>query len=219
MTEDEALRAAIARRLRGQLSDAAAADRLAAILFDTALTWRPEEIEVEDADTVIAFALGLREEDPAHPIAVAGPVNEEIAASVMAIVEKRPGVRVYAQWEIARVLHGRFGLDQAVSIERQNGPDGELYLSTWGVAEQSIAHGGGTAALGKVLAVGHHDHVWRCVQFCRVLGLDAYAPADIALAKSYDEKSTQRFTLTADDWIIYDLCVRMQGERHRQMGF
>jgi hypothetical protein len=222
MSEDEntQLKLLLSRRLQDQTSDPEAADRLAKSIFDVALTWRPDETPVQTVDTIIAFALGLREEVPDEPMAVAGPVNEDIAASVVALANQRPGVRIYAQWEIARVLHGKYNLANAVSIERQSDENGQLYLSTWGVAQQAIDDvGGDPSALGKVAVMAHTDHAWRCVNFCRALGIDAYVASGISLATGYDPLSVQPFTITADNWLIYDLALRVGGERQRILGF
>ena len=217
--EEERLRTAMALRLRRQLSDPDAADRLAAWLLEVALTWRPVETQVASIDTIIAFSFGLREEDPSDPMAVAGPVNKELAALVASLAARLPEAKIYAQWEIARVLHGRYGLKQVVSIERVVNGKGIVYLSTRGVAEGAIADAGGDpAALGRVCAVGHHDHAWRCADVCRRLGLDAYVAADVPLPMSYDEHSIQNFTRSADIWQIYDLAVRVSEERHRLIG-
>lgn len=217
--EDRELRDALAARVRRQVSDPDAGDRLAAYLFEVALTWRPEEISLDSIDTIIAFSFGLRNEDETDPMAVAGPVNEEIAAVVADLANRRPQAKVYAQWEIARVLHGRYGLTRAFSVERVRDANGIIYLSTRGVAEGAIAHAGNVpAALGTVATVGHHDHAWRCVDVCRRLGLDAWVAQGVALPTRYDGQSLQNFTHSADVWQIYDLAIRIGEERQRRIG-
>jgi hypothetical protein len=218
-TDDQALFGALTARLQGQLSDPKAAEAFARYVYDVVLTWRPPAIPVETADTVIAFSLGLRAEDVDDPMAVAGPVNEQITAAVVEIARRNPAIRVFAQWEIARVLHLRHGMTNAFSVERVVTPEGTTYLSTRGVAEGAIVEAGGDpSALGKTVVAGHHDHAWRCVDVCRRLGIDAYAPEGIPLATGYDDQSLQNFTHSPDVWQIYDLAIRIGEERVRRIG-
>jgi hypothetical protein len=217
--KDNVLLAAMVERLQGQLSDPAAAARLAQYLFDVALTWRPATVALDQVDTIIAFSLGLREEVDGDPMAVAGPVNEEIAGIVADMAAKRPEAQIYAQWEIARVLHHRYGLAEVFSVERVINERGMVYLSTQGVAEGAIAEAGSDpAALGITAAVGHHDHAWRCVDMCRRLGIDAYVAEGVQLATGYDARSAQNFTHTPDIWQIYDLAIRVGQERGKLIG-
>ncbi|MEJ1964522.1 MAG: hypothetical protein WDO56_24420 [Gammaproteobacteria bacterium] len=216
---DEEVIAAVTRRLVAQVSDPAAAARLARYLFDVVLTWRPPTIPVASIDSIIAYSLGFRlhEDESIEP--APGPINEQLADCMAKLAAAVPRAKLYAQWEVARVLHSKHGLENVVSIERVYTEKGEMtYLSTAGVTEQILTMAGGPASLGRTVVIGHHDHAWRCWDVCKRRGIDAYAAEGLQLPADYDPLSGQSFTRSADVWQIYDLAVRIGEERRRLIG-
>lgn len=139
-----------------------------------------------------------------------GPVNEELADTVAELRRDRPGVPVYAQWEIARFLTSKYRMRGVTSIEPVIAPDGTItYLSTDGVAAQvAAARQNLPGGIGTAAVVGFSDHHKRCVQTTRDRGMKAYAPRGFAMPHTYDPESGQAWTRRRDLYLVHDMAAQ-----------
>ncbi len=171
------------------------------------LSYAPDRIPVDAVDTVIAFSFGNRVAPDGTT--TAGPMNEDLAATIERFVARRP-VPVFAQHEIAHLL-AHNGVERVTSIDPAVGPDGGLiYLSTAGVAE-AIVHRAVLAGteLGVVGVIGFADHVVRCVLTARAVGLTAGVPDGVMLPSTYDPESGQPWTRDRRSYLSADLLGRV----------
>ena len=53
------------------------------------------------------------------------------------------------------------------------------------------------------------DHLWRAVYTTRANGLDAYAPAEIAMPSTYDPQSGQDWTRSRAAYLPRDYAARL----------
>ncbi|AXB76254.1 hypothetical protein [Novosphingobium sp. P6W] len=223
--DTHALEQMMARTLAGELGDGGVARQLASHITEAGFRWEYPTFPVREADSVVAYAFGYRSAtgkvDPNTGLSDGaekpepGPVNAMLADAVHAIAKVRP-VRVYAQWEIAQVLAGKYGMKDVVPIHPAKGPGGKtIYLSTDGVAKAVVAHAGSAQALGKVAVVGHRDHVKRCVLVSRENGMAAAVAREVPLPVQYDPQSAQPWTRRRDAYLLTDLIAQLSMTRGR----
>lgn len=165
------------------------------------------------ATLIVAYSFGNRIPagvDPARTVGEPGPVNEELAAAVMATRGDR-AVPIYAQTEIAVVLKARYGLTDVVSIDPDRAADGTLvYLSTDGVAAKIAELRGASAPRDSVAVVAFQDHLWRATATTAKHGFAAaFAPAGVTMPSTYDPQSGQLWTTSPLLYIPTDLLGRL----------
>ena len=221
--ENAALQGLLAAALEAQLGDRETAEITARRILETALSWTPPTAPMARLDGIIAYAFGNRLRPAAaasvdapldERLADPGPVNAGLADIVAALHRLRP-VRIYAQWEIARVLRDRHALQEVVSIEPELGDDGRIiYLSTDGVARAAAALDRARADPAAALAVvAHHDHARRCVQITRAAGFAAFVAAEVPLPSDYDPQSGQTWTRRRDIYLLHDMLAQLMALR------
>ncbi|WP_460729316.1 hypothetical protein [Nocardia heshunensis] len=159
--------------------------------------WTVPMAPAESATLIVAYSFGNRIPagvDPARTVGEPGPVNEALAAAVVAVRGDR-AVPVYAQTEIAEVLKQRYGMADVISIDPDRAADGTLvYLSTDGVAAQVAALRGDSVATDAAAVVAFHDHQWRATQTTAKHGFRAFAPEGVDMPDQYDPQSGQTWT-------------------------
>ena len=209
--------------LADQLGDRDLAADLAPRLWDVGFSWNAPTIRAGAIDCIVAYAFGNRPR-PGPPAAhtasltdrldLPGPVNALLADAVVALRRIRPAP-VFAQWEIAHCLSATPSPSDVVSIEPIVNEAGEVvYLSTEGVARAAVeAHGGDPAAMGTVAVVAHRDHLKRCVQISRAVGMNAFAAEEIELPLAYDPHSGQPWTRRRDIYLLHDMCAQLAVHR------
>ena len=216
---------AATRRLASEFDDRALAEELvarfgaetlaameAAIGLDGAsdsllLAANAPTVDPAEIDSLIVYAFG--NQVAADGALSPGPVNEEMASVVAAVVAQRP-VPVYAQWEVADLLIAA-GVPGVVSIGREIDDAGNVtYLSTAGVADKAVelAAESGTD-LGHVGVIGFADHAVRCVLTSRAAGMTADIPAGVRLPSRYDAESGQPWTRNRLDYLSVDIPARL----------
>jgi hypothetical protein len=221
--DNAALQGLLTAALEAQLGDRETAGITARRIVEVALSWSPPSAPMARLDGIIAYAFGNRLRPEAATsvdaplddrLADPGPVNAGLADVVAALHRQRP-VRIYAQWEIARVLRDRHGLPDVVSIEPEIGPEGQIiYLSTDGVARAAAAIDRARPDPAAALAVvAHHDHARRCVQITRAAGFEAFVAADIPLPADYDPLSGQTWTRRRDIYLLHDMLAQLMALR------
>ena len=175
----------------------------------------PVAIPTRSADrftALIAYSFGNRIPagvDAKRQVGQPGPVNEALAAAVVKARGSR-SIPVYAQTEIAEVLAQRYHLPGVVEIPPDRNPDGTLkYLSTDGVAAKVASLRGSAARSDIVGVIAFADHQWRAVYTTRVNGLDAYAPAGVAMPATYDTRSGQSWTRSRVAYLPTDYAARI----------
>lgn len=165
-----------------------------------------------DFTVVIAYSFGNRIPagvDPTRTVGEPGPVNEALAEAAVRTRGNR-AIPIYAQTEIARVLTSKYHATGVVEIPPDRKPDGTLvYLSTDGVAAKVAALRGRSAHTDVAGVVAFSDHLWRAVYTTRANGLDAYAPADIAMPSTYDPQSGQDWTRNRAAYLPRDYAARL----------
>ncbi|MGF1702017.1 hypothetical protein L4D09_17145 [Photobacterium makurazakiensis] len=206
---DAELQDAMTKKLEVQLEDKAVAAYAAEFLMDNILTWKGEELPLNEADSILAYAFGNRVLENGNQIP--GPMNEALADTVVEIYEQT-GKPVYAQWEIAQSIGDRIPAEHLTSINPHIAADGSLtYLSTNGVAIEAVKMSGGD--LGKTVVVGFYEHSLRTITTSQRMGIDAYAPAGIELPHQYDEQSGQAWTRDAKTFVMHEISNRAANER------
>ena len=209
------LNAEIEQRLSKELGGDETARTLAAILLEETLSWEPPVIAVERITTVLAFTFGNRmlpngNREP-------GPVNAALA-DIAAVLHKRTGARVFAQWEVAAALGDRVPCDLLTAIyPGRDVRDEPVYLGTAGTLEE-IARLAEPRLLGCVGVVAFADHVYRCVATARRLGFDAYAPAELAMPTTYDAESGQAWCRERIAYLLHDIMIRITERRAAVVG-
>ncbi len=208
---DAELQNAIEAKLTVQLESADVAAYTAEFLMNEILTWKGEELPLNEVDSILAYAFGNRVMPNGNQ--VPGPMNEALADTVVEIY-KQTGKPVYAQWEIAQSIGDRIPAKHLFSIDPKIAPDGTLtYLSTNGVAEEAVKQSGGD--MGKTVVVGFYEHSLRTIITSKRFGIDAYAPEGIKLPHDYDEQSGQGWTRDAKTFVIHEVSNRAANERNR----
>ncbi|MGY3569775.1 hypothetical protein [Vibrio paucivorans] len=208
---DAELEAAMVKKLEVQLENKEAAQYTAEFIMNNLLTWKGEELPLDQADSILAYAFGNRLMPNGNQ--VPGPMNEALADTVVEIYEQT-GKPVYAQWEIAQSIGDRIPAKDLHSINPVIAKDGSLtYLSTIGVAETAVEMSGGD--LGKTLVVGFYEHSLRTINTSKDFGIDAYAPAGIELPHEYDPESGQAWTREVKTFIMHEVRNRGTNERTR----
>lgn len=174
--------------------------------------WPVATAPASSVTMILAYSFGNRIPagvDPARTIGDPGPVNEALAAAVMATRGDR-SIPVYAQTEIAVVLKSRYGLTDVVSIDPDRAADGTLvYLSTDGVAAKVAELRGPSVSTDSVAVVAFKDHLWRATATTAKHGFKAFAPAGVAMPKDYDPQSGQIWTTSPLLYLPTDLLGRL----------
>ncbi|MFI1917487.1 hypothetical protein [Nocardia sp. NPDC020380] len=174
--------------------------------------WTVPSAPAESATLIVAYSFGNRIPagvDSARTIGEPGPVNEELAAAVVAARGDRD-VPAYAQTEIAEVLRSRYGMTDVISIDPDRAADGTLiYLSTDGVAAKVAELRGDSVATDHAAVVAFHDHQWRATRTTAKHGFDAFAPAGVAMPDQYDPQSGQPWTRSALVYLPTDFAGRL----------
>lgn len=174
--------------------------------------WTVPSAPAESATLIVAYSFGNRIPagvDPARTVGEPGPVNEVLAAAVVAARGNR-GIPVYAQTEIAEVLKARYGIADVVSIDPERAADGTLvYLSTDGVAAQVAALRGPSVATDAAAVVAFKDHQWRATKTTAGHGFRAFAPEGVAMPDQYDPLSGQIWTTSPLLYLPTDLLGRL----------
>ncbi|MVU75686.1 hypothetical protein GPX89_00315 [Nocardia sp. ET3-3] len=159
--------------------------------------WTVPTAPADTATLIVAYSFGNRIPagvDPARTVGEPGPVNEALAAAVVATRGTRD-IPVYAQTEIAEVLKSRYGMNDVISIDPERAADGTLvYLSTDGVAAQVAALRGTAVATDSAAVVAFEDHQWRATKTTAKHGFLAFAPEGVAMPDQYDPQSGQTWT-------------------------
>ncbi|MGR5063111.1 hypothetical protein [Photobacterium sp. DNB22_13_2] len=206
---DAELQEAITKKLEIQLENKDVAAYTSEFIMNNLLTWKGEELPLKEADSILAYAFGNRVLENGNQ--VPGPMNEALADTVVDIYEET-GKPVYAQWEIAQSIGDRIPAEHLTSINPHIAADGTLtYLSTNGVAQEAVKLSGGD--LGKAVVVGFYEHSLRTISTSKAMGIDAYAPAGIALPHDYDEQSGQAWTRDVQTFVMHELSNRSANER------
>ncbi|MEV6064971.1 hypothetical protein AB0L82_00320 [Nocardia sp. NPDC052001] len=174
--------------------------------------WTVPTAPADSATLIVAYSFGNRlapGTDSTRTIGEPGPVNEALAAAVVAARGDR-AVPVYAQTEIAQVLRDRYGLTDVISIDPDRAADGTLvYLSTDGVAAKVAELRGGAAASDAAAVVAFQDHLWRATRTTAKRGFHAFAPAGVAMPAQYDPQSGQPWTTSPLLYLPTDFAGRL----------
>ncbi|VWC71423.1 lipoprotein [Burkholderia lata] len=218
---DAALAAQMSAKLNAQLDDAATVSAILPVLTDVGFTWDLPTVPAAQIDAIVAYSFGNRPNAASgntsstggnqSALPDPGPVNEALADAVYRIRQLKP-VKVYAQWEIARFLVSKYGMDTDVlsSIEPVIASDGTIvYLNTVGVAKEAVSRAGGASAMGTVAVVGHRDHAKRCIQTSQQTGMKAAAVAEVPLPTLYDPQSGQPWTRNRSLYLVHDMSVQL----------
>ncbi|WP_228814325.1 hypothetical protein [Nocardia otitidiscaviarum] len=178
--------------------------------------WTVPTAAADSATIIIAFSFGNRLPagvDATREVGAPGPVNEELAAAVVATRGDR-GIPVYAQTEIAEVLRSRYHMTDVISIDPDRAADGTLvYLSTDGVAAKVAALRGGSVRSDAAAVVAFRDHQWRATRTTAQHGFHAFAPAGVAMPETYDPESGQPWTRSALAYLPTDFLGRLALSR------
>lgn len=174
--------------------------------------WTVPTAPADTATLIVAYSFGNRIPagvDSTRTIGAPGPVNEQLAAAVVAARGDR-STPVYAQTEIASVLKSRYGMDDVISIDPQRAADGTLvYLSTDGVAAEVAQLRGAAVATDSAAVIAFHDHSWRATKTTAKHGFRAFAPEGIALPDQYDPQSGQLWTTSPLLYLPTDFAGRL----------
>jgi hypothetical protein len=163
----------------------------------------PPSVHAADVTMIVAFSFGNRvgADGSVEP----GPVNHRLAVAA-ARAHAVTGAVVFAQWEIARVLHTQrlVGDDVVRFIEPSRRPDGGAeYLNTATVARAAI-EGRSSMDKGAVAVVAHADHAARCVGELARLTVRAGVLVGLALPTDYDNRSGQPWTTNRDRYLAHE---------------
>ncbi|ATL68938.1 hypothetical protein [Nocardia terpenica] len=174
--------------------------------------WTVPTIAPDRLTLIIAYSFGNRipaGADPERTEGEPGPVNEALAAAVVAARGDR-AIPVYAQTPIADVLRARYGLTDVVPLAADRRPDGTLaYLSTDGAAAKVAALRGPLVAGDTAGVIAFADHRWRATRTTAAHGFRAYAPAGIAVPDRYDPESGQPWTRSRIAYLPTDYAARI----------
>ncbi|WP_327144078.1 hypothetical protein [Nocardia sp. NBC_01327] len=174
--------------------------------------WTVPTAPAGTATLIVAYSFGNRLPagvDSTRTIGDPGPVNEALAAAVVAARGDRD-IPVYAQTEIAEVLKSRYGMTDVVAIDPDRAADGTLvYLSTDGVAAKVAQLRGTAVATDTAAVVAFRDHLWRATRTTAKRGFDAFAPAGVAMPDQYDPQSGQLWTTSPILYLPTDFAGRL----------
>ncbi|WP_244976059.1 hypothetical protein [Nocardia huaxiensis] len=174
--------------------------------------WTVPTAPADSATLIVAYSFGNRIPaglDSTREVGEPGPVNEELAAAVVAARGDR-AVPVYAQTEIAEVLRSRYGLTDVVSIDPDRAADGTLvYLSTDGVAAKVAELRGAALTSDRAAVVAFQDHLWRATRTTAKRGFEAFAPAGVTMPSVYDPESGQPWTTSPVLYLPTDFAGRL----------
>lgn len=215
-SEASALQRLMTRYLGRELNDGRTARVTAPRIFEIGFNWHPPTIRLSKIDFLLAFAFGNRPPanggDPTRVLPEPGPMNEDLADTIVRVLNRaRRPLKVYAQWEIARHLESKYGMDDVYAIEPVFAADGTItYLSTVGVIEQVVdLRTNEPGGVGTAGVIGFRDHVKRCVLTTRSLGVDAYAPQGFSMPGTYDPLSAQAWTRDRDIYLVHDMYAQV----------
>jgi hypothetical protein len=198
--------------LTRELDDAQTAALVEPVIEGIGFDWHPPTAPVDAFDFIVAYGFGNRPPegggDPTRVLYEPGPVNEQLADTV-ALLRRQSNAPVYAQWEIARFLDSKYGMQTVTSIEPVIAADGTItYLSTDGVAAQVAALRNGRPGTTAGV-VGFRDHLKRCVQTTQDRGMQANAPEGIEMPGTYDLQSGQAWTRRRDLYLVHDMFAQI----------
>ncbi|MGC2412055.1 MAG: hypothetical protein WA459_05080 [Stellaceae bacterium] len=211
MTARDSIIERIAVHLASELGDQAAAETLARLLGDDALSWRAPEIATQQIATILAFTFGnrMRANGNREP----GPVNEALGEVALRL-HRQTGAPIYAQWEVAEAIGERVPPDQLIAIFPKRDERAEpRYLSTSGVVGEVVQRVRDPASLGTVGIVAFADHAWRCVATARHFRLAAAMPAGYAMPSKYDALSGQPWCRSRLAYLLHDIAIRAAERR------
>jgi hypothetical protein len=204
---DNELRAAIVQWLTAQGLDDVS-EFLADVLFKYCLSWAVPSANTSEIDGIVAFAFGNRVDDLANRSP--GPINKLLADKLVHYYSRCPR-KVWAQWEIARLVDARIPSTDLTIIYpiHDRATDSVEFLSTKGVLKQVEKQ----LPKGKtVLVIAHRDHLWRCVHFTEQFGYRVVAAQD-DMPSDYDPESGQLWTTSRDRYVLNDIISRLRTFR------
>ena len=166
--------------------------RLARLLFE----WKvpaSEESALKSADVILGQSFGLRSDGPG--------LSNYALAFVVARLAKRYSLPAVLQWEIADCLPNV----HIAGVIRRHRSEGK-YLDTYEVLAQSAEL---CRARGwkRAIVVAHPDHMWRCVQTAKKLGLMALVPPMPEVP--YDPASSQSWTRSRARFLPREIIARL----------
>ena len=212
MVEDYPCRHALLSLLHRELGDAVLAHTFSNIVLSDVLRWRPPAAAPKELQTIVVYTFGNRMDPNGNR--APGPVNEALAEIVVRLHEEI-AAPVYAQWEVAEAIGTRVASQHLVSITPLRDARAEpVYLSTGGVASAIVERVGDPNLLGKVAVVGFADHINRCVDTSRRVGMDAVAPAGYDMPTTYDVHSGQAWTRSRLAYLLHDVMCRLEDRRN-----
>lgn len=187
-------------------NDIATAEIDAPHILDFALSWQPPEIKISQVERIVAYAFGYRPATTGSSFPDPGPTNAMLADTVYAVYKKNP-VKVYAQWEIAKVLQSKYNIPNLISIEPTvNAKGGVTDLSIDAMAAAIVKMEGGDAtAMGIVGVIGFRDNLKTCVLTSRGRGMNAYALDGVRMPGEYDPQSVPVSTRRRDLYLLNDM--------------
>ncbi|NIB42168.1 hypothetical protein HBA55_21355 [Pseudomaricurvus alkylphenolicus] len=205
---DAKLREIVYERIQRQLNDEEASNVLTDFVFNDVMQWRADTINVQKADSIIAFAFGNRISENGNRLP--GTMNEALAKLTIETF-RRTAAPVYAQWEIAEIIGDQIPAHLLTPIYPKITETGDvIYLSTRGVAEDIARIAGSTDKLGKAIVISFSEHSLRSIRTAREVGIDAYAPEAVMLPNTYDEQSGQPWTRTKRNYVLHELRSRAE---------
>ena len=216
MVRDDPLHERLAAHLASELRNSDVARELASAIMQDALSWHAPEFAPERMRAIFAFTFGNRMLPNGNR--VAGPVNERLAECALRL-HRGSGAAVYAQWEIAELLHGRIAEDALTPIFPGRDPRGEpVYLGTGAVIADIAARVGDPASIGPVGVVAFADHLYRAVAGARQAGFNAWAPVGMAMPAEYDADSGQAWCRSRLAYLLHDIMLRVADRRAGLVG-
>jgi hypothetical protein len=214
--ETPEVKTALEDYLADQLNDATIAKELSTMVVEDLLNWKAPTIALAQIDSIVAYAFGNRILSNGNRLP--GPMNDALADLVVQL-HKETNVPVYVQWEIAEAIGDRIAPEKVISINPVLDAQANIvYLSTAGVASAVIKHVGSAQKLGKVAVIAFNDHLYRCVQTSRDLGMDAYAPDGYSMPNNYDPDSGQPWTRNRMNYLVADIKARITNYLEKLMG-
>lgn len=203
------LQITLEKHLANELNDAPIAQELALFITKNLLTWKAPTIPTSQISSIVAYAFGNRILPNGNHLP--GPMNEALADLVVQL-HAETNAPIYAQWEIVEAIGNRIPQEKLVSINPTlDAQANVVYLSTAGVASAIIKHIGNTQKLGKVAVIAFNDHLHRCIQVSRSVGMDACAPEDYTMPNTYDKYSGQPWTRNRLTYLVTDIKARLQN--------
>jgi hypothetical protein len=215
MEKANSAKAVLEEYLTQELKDPMASRELADVLVHDILTHKIPTIPITSINSIVAYAFGNRilpngDKQP-------GPVNE-ILAKIVEQLYAQTKAPVYAQWEIAEAIT-TIPKEHITVIHLTIEPQGNAaYLSTEGVAltitDHAFRH---DKILGKVGVIAFQDHLHRCIQISRNIGIDAWAPEGYRMPYEYDAESGQSWTRNRHLYLLTDCNARIMNYLQRKI--